>query len=104
MTVIELSLCISVIAYVYSTILTDEGMILGKLYTYLEYHLPEWVFNPIIGCAKCVSGQIALWYYPLNFGLKDYDIRIHLFLICLTILTTSFIKELHTWIKRKALN
>jgi hypothetical protein len=96
----EYCLAISIIAFVYADLLTDSTMIFGKLYLFLEKHLPEIVFNPIIGCSKCVSGQIALWHYLL-LSKFEYNWENHIFIVCLTILLTTTIKILYEWTKRK---
>lgn len=116
MNVVEYSLCISVIAFVYAEILTDETIVFGKIYSFLEKHLPQWLFDPIIGCSKCVAGEIALWHYLLThvkagcffnnffiYGL-DYKFDYHILLICLSILTTKILKESYSWMKKKAWN
>lgn len=103
MNAVEYSLCIAIIAYVYADMMTEPEMIFDRLYDKLENSLPTWLFKPVVGCSKCVSGQIALWHY-LFLSSFDYDIEQHIFIICLTILLTSTIKETHTWIKKKAYN
>jgi len=77
---------IAIIAVVYSTVLTGPNQLLNKLYLFLERWLsPEFdfIFYPVIGCSKCVGGQIALWSYLItNTDYKWYE---HIFSICLTI-------------------
>jgi len=78
-------------AYVYSEVLTDPEMVLHKLYMYLQSKLPKYLFKPLIGCFKCVGGQISLWYYIIFC----YDNIISLFIfISLTIIFTLLLERL----------
>lgn len=87
---------ISVVAYVYSVVLTEPGMILSKWYQFLESkNLPEWIFKPLVDCCKCVSGQWALWIYL--FWCDSYNPLEHVFLICLTIFFVILIDKIYTW-------
>jgi hypothetical protein len=87
---------LSIISYVYSVILTDDNMILSKWYLYWD-RKPDWIFYPIVGCFKCVSGQLALW---LGFLLlRPYSLFEHLFLICGTIFFSLIINRFYTWLE-----
>jgi len=94
-----LALNIAVVAYVYSVILTEPGMILNPLYRWLdsmnEKWLPDWAFYPLIGCSKCVSGQMALWYYVVT--CTSYNLIDHILLISFTIFFVVLIDKLLTW-------
>lgn len=62
----------------------------------------EWIFRPLIGCERCVSGQMALWLYcPLRIyaGLA-YCPFFHVAFICLTIFCSVIIKTLYLWMKK----
>lgn len=65
MPVIEI-IMIPLVAVVYSVVLTDPGQLLAGVRYRAEQRLPWWLFNPLIGCYKCASGQIALWYYVVT--------------------------------------
>lgn len=56
-----LAFVIGMIAYVYAVILTDPDHIFENLRKWAERILPPFLFRPLIGCEKCVAGQIALW-------------------------------------------
>ena len=99
MELIKLSFAISIIAFTYSVILTEPHQILNGVYEWLEKRLPEWLFFPIIGCEKCVSGQMGLWYYLLFYDGK-YSIFEHLFVILFPIFIVTFIKPLYSWMQR----
>jgi len=87
---------VSLITYVYSVILTEPGMLLTGLWKWLESkHLPEWIFNPLINCFKCVAGQVALWSF---FFLFPYNIFNHIFFISLTIFISLIINKLYQWL------
>lgn len=57
-------LYLAVTAFVYVDILTAEGMIFGKLHDWCVAKFPAWIHKPLISCAYCFGGQIALWYSP----------------------------------------
>jgi hypothetical protein len=99
-----LALNIAIIAYVYSVILTEQGMILNFLYRWLDglnetNKLPDWAFYPLIGCSKCVSGQMAFWYYI--FTCHSYNLINHILLISITILFVVLIDKILTWSSNK---
>lgn len=99
------SVMIAFIAFTYSVILTDPNMLLTGWYGWLRKKIKrEWVFKIIIGCAKCVSGQWALWfmfYYLIRHGAyhKDWMMAglLHLFTISLTIFTVMTIERIYRW-------
>ena len=91
------SVYIGLIAWVYSSLLTDSGMIFAGLYTKLM-KLPEWLFNPLIGCCYCVAGQMALWY-GIYFLWSGYNVFDHILFITVSIFTVHIIKKLDGIIK-----
>ncbi len=72
---ILLSFEISVIAWAYAIKLTEPDMLLGGL-KYLATELAqakpwtEWILKPVLLCAPCVAGQMALWTLVLYGWLK----------------------------------
>jgi hypothetical protein len=88
-----LALMIALVAFVYSDVLTESGMILNWLYRSLDNLLPGFLFKPLIGCFKCVSGQMALWYYMIYHN--NYDYREHLYIICLTIFLSQLLCRIY---------
>lgn len=60
----------------------------------------EWIFKPLVGCEKCVAGQIALWGFLLWRGLPlSLGDGFHLlFTICAAILITVFTKIIYQWL------
>ena len=106
----------AIVGYIYSDVLTEGGMIFNSLYKWLDYQncsgkrrLPEWIFKPIIGCFKCVAGQIALWtylyinksnYYLAFCNLNNIDLLInlaasHVYFICITIYITWIVNKVY---------
>jgi hypothetical protein len=97
------ALAVAIVAYVYSQVLTEPGMIFNRLYNALDRTLPEWLFRPLIGCMYCVAGQMALWYYlSLSVALSHipYDLFGHIFFICLSVFLISFIHKAYLWSKQ----
>lgn len=96
-----LSAKIAIVAYVYSDVLTEPGMALNWLYHLLS-KLPEPIFKPLIGCFRCVAGQMSFWVYLIyylktNFGLTEMlsSIGNHIFFISLTIFLTWIINKVY---------
>ena len=83
---LHISIQIAVFAVVFSCILIEEGMILGY-YGKLLKKLPEWIGHPLGGCAYCMGGQIALWYFIYRvFTIPEkYYFLDHLSFIAITI-------------------
>lgn len=57
---------IAIVAWVFSNILIDEGMIFEKWWLVLN-KLPNWLSKPLGACEYCLAGQIALWYYIVKY-------------------------------------
>lgn len=55
----------AVCGFVYTALLTDPDQIFDPLYRCLDRNLKKKghikLFNVLIGCEKCVSGEMALW-------------------------------------------
>jgi hypothetical protein len=89
-TLLVYSALASMVAFVYSQILTDGGMILNPWYNFLDALIgpssaertnllseagqptkaytvgkprAEWLFKLLVGCMHCVAGQFAFWGY-----------------------------------------
>ena len=91
---LEISLMCAVVGYVYSEILTDTGMILHGLRNWSESNLKRWLYKPLIGCFKCVIGQLSLWVYMIT-QWSSYSLTEHVFTVCASILIASFIDKLY---------
>lgn len=98
-----LTVAISICAWVYTTILTDSGMILFKYQEFLFKRLNprcSWLFKMIVGCSHCVSGQMALWIYLYMslfqtqfFDILHWDIVTHIWFVSVTIFNVALIKK-----------
>lgn len=113
---------VGVIAYIYTNVLTDSGHILSWWKEWLEkvllrekthrarHQIPpsqkipskykdmHWLFDPIVGCEKCVSGQMALWFYLIHNDWIWYE---HILIILSTIYVMPLIKFIYTWFTHK---
>lgn len=93
---IVITILIAFAAVCYTDILTADNMILHKPYLFLEKHLPEWLFYPVIYCSKCVSGQWALWLFPFYvIAPGDYDVIVHIWFVLQTIFNSAIIHSLY---------
>ncbi len=91
------SFSIALVSFVYSVVLTEPGMILNKFYLYLERKLPVLLFKPLIGCGKCVTGQVSIFYSI--YYLFEYEENINIFvIISLSIFVFIIIDKLYTWL------
>ena len=90
----------------------------GKTFTsFRELKDHRKIFDMVIGCEKCVSGQIALWTYLIyslsidaGFFLgipyilvdaSNYHFHIHLLLIVFSILSGRLLSIFYPYIKRR---
>lgn len=95
---LSISAAVALVAFVYSVILTEGGMILNPWYNFLDRKIGEsWLFKPLVGCYRCVAGQMAFWYYIVKFR---YDIFEHAFFISFAIFTAIVINKLYIYIKQ----
>lgn len=92
----NIALAAAVVGFVYSGILTLPEHLLANL----DYHasrLPWWAYKPLIGCAKCVTGQIALWYL-VAVGAWRQPIEL-ICTVCAAILITTFLEIIYEQIE-----
>ena len=87
----ELIILMSITAIVVNLLL--EPFMILNWYGKLLDKLPTWLSFPLGRCEKCLSGQLALWFYLILY-FDNYDFICHLF----TITTTIFITYLTTTI------
>lgn len=56
------AILISLWAYLFCGPLSEPDQVFGWAKAWAYKKLPDWLFMPVIGCAKCHAGQAALWY------------------------------------------
>lgn len=78
-------------AYVFSSVLTMPGEILGFYGDFLErvHAVRPWLAKPLGYCAKCFAGQVALWSFP--FYWHEFNPVRHALAVTTTILFTEII-------------
>ena len=85
----QTAIYISLWAYLFCVPLSEPGRVFGWLKQRLyrltlsigngpgarDRILPDWLYNPLIGCAKCHAGQVALWWqvWEVSHG-RGFDI------------------------------
>lgn len=62
----QTALYISLWAYLFTGPLTEPGALL-YLVRLVAAKLPMWLYLPLVGCAKCHAGQVALWWQIWQF-------------------------------------
>lgn len=90
---------LATIAFVYSCILTEPGMLLGRVFGWITEKLPWYLHKPLISCEKCVVGQWSFW---LAFYLSSWNtspdisqIICLLFFISQSIISVAIIKAIY---------
>lgn len=102
------SLLTAIAAFTYSYILTEPGEFFGKIHMWISDYFKNDqrmnegqplhpLYKMIIGCEKCVAGQIALWSF-LAFNYDNYSIKAafaHVLYVSLTIFLAAVIKGIY---------
>ena len=63
---------IAIFAYTYRAILAYEPVLNWWFKFGLRYE-KKWFYKPIWGCSLCISGQMALWIYILNWSASNFN-------------------------------
>ncbi|HJV19282.1 MAG TPA: hypothetical protein VJ552_05330 [Sediminibacterium sp.] len=90
---------LATIAFVYSCILTEPGMLLGNVYGWITEKAPWYLHKPLISCERCVVGQWSFWLY---FYLSGWNLHPNLsqvigllFFISQSIISVAIIKAVY---------
>lgn len=91
----------------YAAVLTEPGHIFSKWKNFLDEALNgkdsngnytstlHWIYDPLVGCALCVSGQMMLWSMLILHFIPEFMQVIDIcFLIMLCIGITYFFKNI----------
>lgn len=94
-----LTWAIAVSAFTYSNILTEGDMLLAGFWSWADDRFTgkqRWIFQVLINCQFCISGQWALWYYLISVipRAAHYDFFTHVWFI----LQTIFMAKVITWL------
>ena len=99
------ALQLAVIAFIYSVVFVEPGMILNRWYKFLNRHLGRYpfLFKPLIDCDRCVGGQFAFWTMLIEkhfyrYGITMHDVITHIYFITLTVLIVTSLQKLHRWL------
>lgn len=66
------SLLLGITAVIYKNFLAHEE-VLNWWFRYGDKYEGRWFYKPIWGCVYCISGQLALWFYLVNwFGSVNF--------------------------------
>jgi len=88
---------IGMFSYVYAIILTQPHMVLGPVVKFIDPFFTKngkilnWIYKPLIDCAHCNSGQIALWTYLFYYWGVDYNFFYHIGFIVIAITTVQIL-------------
>lgn len=91
---------VSLVAYVYSQILTQPDMLLNRVHNHVDRYWPKWLAYPVLVCMKCVSGQMAFWYYLIKFR-NDYIWDQHILFVAFAIFLSLFYDKAFKWLTKK---
>jgi len=87
----EIAILLSMAAIVVNTLL--EPFMILNWYSNLIDRLPEWLSFPLGRCEKCLSGQLAFWYYLIS-DFNEYNIFVHILFTTTTIFITLILTKL----------
>lgn len=66
------SLLLGITAVIYKNFLAHEE-VLNWWFIFGDKYEGRWFYKPIWGCVYCISGQLALWFYLVNwFGSVNF--------------------------------
>lgn len=88
---------IGVFSYVYAIILTKPGKLLSPIVKIIDPFFMQngkflkWIYDPIINCVYCNSGQVALWTYIFYYWGHEYNLFYHLGFISMSIMTVHIL-------------
>lgn len=83
----------AIVGFVFSGILTKPGEILDFFPELVVWSTDNVKIHKLFfACEKCVSGQVALWFYMFYF--TSYSILNHIIIISSSILFTAFLTKL----------
>jgi len=69
----QTALYISIWAYLFTGPLSEPGQVFWLVKGLLA-RLPMWLFMPLVGCAKCHAGWVAIGYQQLHGGLDWHSV------------------------------
>jgi hypothetical protein len=78
--------------------LMEPGMIFA-FYGRLISRLPIWLYNPLGGCVKCFTGQVAFWFYVIKY-FDSYNFFDHLFFVSAAIFLSLIYDKLWQTLSR----
>lgn len=94
------ALYISLWAYLYTGPLSEAGQVFGFVHR-LAYKLPQWLYKPLAGCAKCHAGQVAFWWQVWEwYGGRGFDFRVVLIAVAGAYALTTWHLIIEKWINR----
>lgn len=105
------SFVLAICACVYMLVLSHENVLnwwfrFGSRFETTKKGSQNMIHKVIWGCEKCLSGQLALWtylivvykpfsgYFKPSFDLGGYNLLIHLYFICISVLMARIISKL----------
>ena len=95
------ALFISLWAYLFTGVLSEPGAVFGWLNKGLCETCPEWLYKPLIGCAVCHAGQVALWFQVwAYFGGGGFSVPFILISIGSALLLVKLDLAFETWQNR----
>jgi len=83
---------ISIICYLFYA-LGETGMIFNFYQKWIE-RFPQWLYKPLGGCYKCLTGQVLTHYYWITH-LHDYNVIDQLFYPSMGILIVTILNYLY---------
>ncbi len=91
---------IGIFSYVYVIILQRPDKLLGPVVKVVDpfftkkgkfNRLRLWIYKPLMECAHCNGGQVALWTYLIYYWGPDYNLFYHIGFISMSIVTVHIL-------------
>jgi len=95
----QTALYISLWAYMFTGPLTEPGQVFW-LVKGLLLRLPMWLYLPLVGCAKCHAGWVAVGYQTLHGGLGWHSIPFILIAIVGAYALATWHQIVDKWLNR----
>jgi hypothetical protein len=85
-----------IISFVFHILINPEEIF--DWYGRLIHNLPLYLWKPLGGCLKCLTGQVTFWGYLIKY-FHSYNLLTHLFFVSLGIIAALILNKLYDLIK-----
>ena len=105
---ITFGLCCALIGVVYAVVLAGEDNPGNAWFSLLSRMRDaggwrSWIASPLGGCAKCFSGQLALWTssFVTPWALDPISVGYHLVAACSAVIFAETLSHCYRWLRNQ---